>query len=176
MYIIYEIKGKKIGCTRKDAYDIRQHMQKDIGKMIVLEEHLCIYEASNREIELQKQYGYEIDSNPYWWVIQNFQAKSKTSEAKAKRVSSIDWQDLAAKAHATVRISKKGWRPINAFKTTLIRKGKNNKHFYSKTFYKKYDSLTNAALDLNLRTGGIHKILNPNNIAKTLKGYTFEDA
>jgi len=176
MYSIYEIKGVKIGCTRTDAFDTRQYMQREIGKMIVLEQHTCIYEASRREIELQKQYGYPVDSQPYWWVVQNFQPKSKTPEAKAKRVSSIDWSDLAAKSHATVRRTKKGWRPINAFKTTLVGKGKGNKHFYSKTFYKNYDSITNAAQDLNLETGGIHCVLNPNHIARTLKGYTFEDA
>ena len=32
----------------------------------ILETHTDIIEVSRREIELQKQYGYKVDKNPYW--------------------------------------------------------------------------------------------------------------
>ena len=176
MYIIYKIEGKKIGCTHKDKFELRQYMQKDIGEMVPLEEIMCIYEASNREIELQKQYGYKVDPNPYWHTVQNFQPKSLTPEAIAKRVASTDWIAHAKKSHATVRRTKKGWRPIIAYKTTLTRKGKGNKHFYSKKYYKKYDSITKASLDLGINGSNIHNVLNPNHMAKSINGYTFKNA
>lgn len=34
--------------------------------LILLETHTCIYKASEREIELQKEYGYPVDRTPYW--------------------------------------------------------------------------------------------------------------
>ena len=173
MYIIYEIKGKKIGCTHKDKFDMRQYMQKHIGKMILLEEILCIYEASNREIELQKQYGYKVDKAPYWHTVQNFQPKSLTPEAIAKRVASTDWIAHAKKSHATVRRTKAGFKPVNVYKVSLSKKNGPNK-IKTKKFYKKYDSLTYASKDLDIHTGSIHNVMNPNHVAKSVKGYTFE--
>ena len=41
-------------------------------------------------------------------------------------------------------------------------------------FYKKYDSLTYASKDLDIHTGSIHNVMNPNHVAKSVKGYTFE--
>ena len=35
----------------------------------ILEQHQCIYKVSDREIELQKQYGYKVDVTPYWKMM-----------------------------------------------------------------------------------------------------------
>jgi len=64
MYYIYHIPGIKIGCTTK-------HPEKRVKEQgyidyEVLEEHTDLYIASNREIELQKQYNYPVDNTPFY--------------------------------------------------------------------------------------------------------------
>jgi hypothetical protein len=66
MYTIYHIPGVKIGCTK--------HVHKRIKEQgyinyEVLEEHIDINIASDREIALQKQYGYPVDPIPYYKTI-----------------------------------------------------------------------------------------------------------
>jgi hypothetical protein len=65
MYLIYEIVGVKVGCTRSDRFEKRQRAQQDKGQMIILEEYEDIYVASNREYELQREKGYKIDPRRY---------------------------------------------------------------------------------------------------------------
>jgi len=66
MYYIYHIPKIKIGCT--DNVEERTAAQK-FHNYEVLEEHIDIYIASDREIALQKQYGLPIDKIPYWQTI-----------------------------------------------------------------------------------------------------------
>lgn len=61
-YKIYHIEGVKIGCSinpqkrvKKQGYD----------NFTILEEYNDINIASQREIELQKKYGYTLDCTPY---------------------------------------------------------------------------------------------------------------
>jgi hypothetical protein len=63
MFYIYHIKGKKIGCSTNVKHRIRQQ---GFDTFEIIESHTDIYIASNREIELQKEYGYPIDTIPYW--------------------------------------------------------------------------------------------------------------
>ena len=37
----------------------------------ILEEHTDIYEVSDREIQLQKDYGLTVDKVPYWQSVEN---------------------------------------------------------------------------------------------------------
>lgn len=63
MYYIYHIKGVKIGCTKQ----IRRRMREQgFNQYEILEKHNDIHLASKREIELQKQYGYNVDVIPYY--------------------------------------------------------------------------------------------------------------
>ena len=66
MYSIYHIPGVKIGCT--DNVD-RRLEQQGYSNFEILEEHADVYVASDREIALQKQYGYRVDRRPYWQTI-----------------------------------------------------------------------------------------------------------
>ena len=69
MYSIYHIpKRNKIGTTDDVARRMREHNW--TGFYEILEEHTCIYKVSDREIELQKQYGYEVDRTPYWQIVE----------------------------------------------------------------------------------------------------------
>lgn len=56
----------KIGCTELEAEE--RVSQQGYIAFEILEEHDCIYKASDREMELQKQYGYPVDTRPYWKV------------------------------------------------------------------------------------------------------------
>ena len=64
----------KIGVSHRLTGRIKQNLKKSLEgftKWEVLEEHDCKYEVSDREIELQKQYGYKVDTIPYWKTINN---------------------------------------------------------------------------------------------------------
>jgi hypothetical protein len=63
MYKIYHIPRVKIGCTTNVDYRVKQQ---GFRKYEVLETHDDVYKASEREIELQKEYGYNVDTVPYW--------------------------------------------------------------------------------------------------------------
>jgi len=62
-YYIYHIPGVKIGMTE----DLPRRMkEQDFTEWEILETHTCIYEGSSRELELQAEYGYRVDSIPYY--------------------------------------------------------------------------------------------------------------
>ena len=67
-YYIYHIAGIKIGCTVNVPHRMREQ---GFTEWEHLETHTDIYEASNREIELQKEYGYPVDNVPYWQAVEN---------------------------------------------------------------------------------------------------------
>jgi hypothetical protein len=76
-YYIYHIphfkrkNGKigKIGCS--DEVQARIEEQGYVfSECKILEIHTDIYVASDRELELQKQYGYPVDKYPYWIMIE----------------------------------------------------------------------------------------------------------
>ena len=66
-YYIYEIPGVKIGCTN----NVKRRIEKQQGytNYKVLEHHNDIMEASKREIELQRKYGYKVDTVPYYKTL-----------------------------------------------------------------------------------------------------------
>lgn len=69
MYYIYHIKGVKIGCTKNLSNRIPQQTK---GEWEILEVHTNINIASQREIELQKQYGYKVDTSTYKQSVEKF--------------------------------------------------------------------------------------------------------
>ena len=84
MYCIYHIPGIKIGCSSE--IDIRVKCQ-GFDSYEILEEHTDIYIASKREIELQKQYGYKIDTVPYY-VTMKTQIASRNKKSRIKALKS----------------------------------------------------------------------------------------
>ena len=67
MYYIYHIKGVKIGCTTNQRKRIIK--RQGFTEYEILETHTDIYIASQREIELQKQYGLPVDTIPYYKTV-----------------------------------------------------------------------------------------------------------
>ena len=70
----------KIGVTQHLRRRINDNKIKSIERFTkweVLEEHTCKYKVSNREIELQKQYGYKVDKILYWKTLITQSKKEK---------------------------------------------------------------------------------------------------
>ena len=80
-YYIYHVPGIKIGCTVNVP---RRMKQQRFTEWEHLETHTDIYEASNREIELQKEYGLPVDDIPYWQAVAN--RPKWTSESTQKGI------------------------------------------------------------------------------------------
>ena len=76
MYYIYHIEGIKIGCTKTIK---RRINSQGFDKYEILEKHTDILKASEREIELQKQYGYKVDKIPYYESIKRISNAQKKS-------------------------------------------------------------------------------------------------
>jgi NTP pyrophosphatase (non-canonical NTP hydrolase) len=65
MYYLYHIPGKKIGVTRNLNNRVTLMQGYKEGEYEVLEQSDDIDFISDREIELQKSYGYRVDLKPY---------------------------------------------------------------------------------------------------------------
>ena len=88
VYYIYHIAGIKIGCT-SDL--IKRMSDQGFTEWEILEEHTDIYEVSDREIELQKQYGLPVDKVPYWKNVENRpNGMSKETVIKSQRVKELN--------------------------------------------------------------------------------------
>lgn len=75
IFYIYHIPGVKIGCTTEPNKRIIK--DQGFGNYEILEQHTDIYIASDREQELQRQYGYKVDASPYW---NSYQSRLKASK------------------------------------------------------------------------------------------------
>ena len=64
-YCIYHIPNKKIGVTRDLKYRVEQQQGYCEDEYEVLEMSDDIDYVSERELELQKEYGYKVDRKPY---------------------------------------------------------------------------------------------------------------
>ena len=86
MYKIYHIPEiKVIGCTNNLHRRIRNE-RKWRGDYEVLETHTCEHIAGERERELQRQYGYDVDRNSYAKVVAmpTFESRSKGGKIGGK--------------------------------------------------------------------------------------------
>ena len=64
-YYLYHIPGKKIGVTRDLNSRVVQQQGYDLDEIEVLDQSTDIEYISDREIELQKSYGYKVDRKKY---------------------------------------------------------------------------------------------------------------
>jgi len=70
-YVIYHIPGKKIGVTNNIKSRIEDQQGYNIDEYEILEMSDDIDYISNKEIELQKQYGYKVDRQLYKELFNN---------------------------------------------------------------------------------------------------------
>lgn len=101
----------KIGLT---VQDVESRMKGNLNMSVkpfdfweVLEEHDCITKASDREIELQKQYGYKVDTVRYEDFMKNRSTKGTpghiASKEQRKRMSE---SAKKRKFHGNSRLTK----------------------------------------------------------------------
>jgi hypothetical protein len=104
MFYIYHAPGVKIGCSQ----NIKKRMQSQkFTNYEILEEHYDVFEASNREIELQKQYGYKVDRIPYWMSLQRItKAQRISAETKEEWLPNVDWKARDANTDFQKRAEK----------------------------------------------------------------------
>lgn len=160
IYYIYEIPGKKVGCTKN--FTSRQRVQKDKGKMIILETHTNIDQASKRELELQREKGYPIDDKDYKTVVQigKYGRECITKESIKKRKANTDYNNSTA-ALRKIWNSKK--------KTVKVTLKKDN------TLVGIYKGLNYAARKLNVDEANAATCANPKfKYPLSVKGYVFE--
>ena len=72
MYYLYHIPGKKIGVTRDLNTRVTLMQGYKEGEYEVLEQSDDIDFISDREIELQKSYGYKVDRKLYKNLFKSF--------------------------------------------------------------------------------------------------------
>ena len=65
MFYIYHIPGKKIGVTRNLNKRVTEAQGYKIGEYEVLDSSEDIEYISDKELELQRSYGYSVDMVPY---------------------------------------------------------------------------------------------------------------
>lgn len=115
----------KIGVSEQP--EIRVKTQKH-SQYEILETHTDIFKVSEREIELQKQYGYKVDLLPYYKTVKT--AKSgrggKVANGKGGRNNSKENKSKAGK------IGGKGNRQLTFDDAQTIRE------LYSKKVYNQY--------------------------------------
>ena len=74
----------KIGCTTRPKARVEEQ---GYSSFEILETHDCIDSVSVRELELQKEYGYKVDTIPYWKVYkQREQLRSFESCSKGGKI------------------------------------------------------------------------------------------
>ena len=109
MYYIYHIPGTKIDVSTEPEFRVKAQ---GYDSYEILEQHTDIHEVSNREQELQRQYGYPVDSVSYWISYQNqlarasFDSRSKGGMiAGAKNIESGHLASLRTKEHQSYAAS-----------------------------------------------------------------------
>jgi hypothetical protein len=178
MYYIYHIKDfkwkdgsiGKIGCTEKPKERVKRQKYIDYD---ILETHTDIMIASQREIELQKQYGYKVDKVPYW--------KSKKAPTKEGRVKSgrkavesgqlAKIQSLGGKIQGKTNAESGHW--VRIIKLSAEKRKKPVLQFTKEgQFLKEWDSIANASRELKINRGNIISCCKGNR--KSAGGYVWK--
>ena len=190
----------KIGVSYKLKTRINQNLKKSLEgftKWEVLEEHTDVYEVSDREIELQKEYGYKVDCIPYWKTIENGLSEQsiKAKKQNAKNMSNgLTAEQRSKGGKVAYKINKKNGNMLKIQKLGGIASGKlsvesgriykmvanaklvNSKPIlqYSKDgkFIKEWNSISDCGRALSYDISSIAKVCKGKQ--KTAKGFVFK--
>ena len=147
MYYIYHIPNVKIGCTKRLEKRMKEQYS---ANWELLETHLDIEIASNREIELQKQYGYKVDTLKYSKYDYSSNGKIGGKLGGVTSKPSIKFKEL----------NEKRKRAINVY------------DFKTGKFIGEYESMYLASIELTLNPSLMHAVLN--GTRNKHKGYAFK--
>ena len=147
MYYLYHIPGKKIGVTRNLRTRVTLMQGYKENEYEVLEQSKDIDYISDREIELQKSYGYKVDRQSYKNLINKnnqmqINATEQTStfpcpldKLKGRLMDNLNlvWQT----SHGEFEITKENipWIMQNA-RTSMF--NDNRSYIYNKAFYEAF--------------------------------------
>lgn len=153
MYYIYHIPGIKIGCSTEPKRRVETQGYYDYE---ILEEYENITLASNRELELQKQYGYKVDNTTY---EQSYDWCNKGHSNGGKRTGQIlkengEWEKR--RQSGWLKAKEKTSKPIIVY------------HYPSMELKGEYKSVSEACRELNLDRVSVIRILS-RSIGKILK-------
>ena len=132
-YYIYHIPGKKIGCSSVIKRRIREQK---FSNYQILEEHTCIYTASKREQQLQKQYGLPVDTIPYHESVKRIHKAQEISlQTKNEWLPNVDWKAREEKIN-----QKEKWDKVKSHPNYINRDTyKNNGSWKLKKVLLQYD-------------------------------------
>jgi hypothetical protein len=153
MYYIYHIKGVKIGCSTQPKIRVKRQGYTEYE---ILETHNDIYKVSYREKELQKEYGYTLDTIPYYMSRKSWGSIAGKSGGKIGGKKSDESGALAKSRNIAAVVNCK---PILKF-------DKNG------NFIAEYKSLKEAAKIHNIRDNNISRAANGRR--KTCGGYIWK--
>jgi hypothetical protein len=153
MHYIYHIPGVKIGCTK----NIKQRMRvQGFTEWEILEEHEDGWLAGDREIELQKQYGYPVDNSHYMVSIKNLKPPSPETQLKIQeslnrngtRTGGIPYIDK----DTAFRISSSGGKATRSITMELANEIRSK-------YVKKYGMIAKLAKEYNINTTIVGRIV-----------------
>ena len=177
-YSIYHIPTIKIGCSNEVENRVKGQGYTEYE---ILEEHECIYTASNREIELQKEYGYKVDRIPYWKSLQHFNNARKNIDyvALGKMQGKRNVESGKLKSICSLGGKVGGRKNVESGHMDRMREKSNFNKKSIQVFNKitnelvgVYESLTSCATDLGLSVSKISTQLSGKR--KYHKGYYFK--
>ena len=144
MYYLYHIPGKKIGVTRNLNNRVTLMQGYKEGEYEVLEQSDDIDFISDREIELQKSYGYKVDMKPYKNLFNkmkiNATEQTSTFNCPVNKLKGqlmdhvgLTWQTEFGQFEITKQNIP--WIMANV-KTSMF--NENRSYIYNKAFYEAY--------------------------------------
>jgi hypothetical protein len=99
MYYIYHIKGVKFGCSVEPENRVKAQGFTDYS---IHETHTDIYLASDREQELNREYGYPVDDVPYYISVQNRRKWTQEDSEKGGEANKLSgWMSTLGKSGAS---------------------------------------------------------------------------
>jgi hypothetical protein len=161
MYYIYHIEGVKIGCTTNPKKRVKAQ---GYNKYSILETYVDINTASVRERELQKEYGYKVDTSDYYKQMKMVKAASKPFVRK-RAVKNTNQKERASKAVVTSHQLNYQWNKEGRKNMTVLQ------YDMDGNFIKEYESLKSAAESIGVTSGFITMVCK--GYRKSAKGYTF---
>ena len=172
----------KIGVSYKLTSRIKQNLKKSVEGFTnweVLEEWDCKYKVSDREIELQKQYGYKVDVIPYWKTILNglkqpIQAKQQIAKNMAKGLTK---EQLSKNGKIGGKIAGKIALESGHMKRMLKLSNIANRkpiiqYDLDGNFIREWDYIKKAGIELGLHHQNISRVLKGKR--KTVGGFVFK--
>jgi hypothetical protein len=165
IYLIedYQWKNGSIGKVGVTQNPERRAKEYKLESLTILEEHTNAKVASKREIELQKQYGFKVDTREYWKTLK-WQKKTSTKKARKKAVANTDYKAIAKKVDYKARNIDYKARNMKVNWKAKAAKCKKpiNQYDLEGNFIKQWDSATDISLFLG--------VINGTNITACCKG------